>query len=527
MILDTMAMGRFFFGTHVSASLDSLSKQFGLAAKTVPYERMRGVRWGDMDAGLRKDVADGCLHDVQLTWDIFSKLADHFPAEEYAIVDATVRMFTEPVLVGNGARFDEILAGEQERKHQTLLELGVTGEQLRSDALFKELIEAQGIEVEYKEGKHGPIPAFAKSDDFMRDLQDDDDPRVAALALARLEQGSNIVETRCTRLRSMSTRGPLCVYLSPYAAHTKRWGRGDKLNWQNFPRNSKLGLGIEAPPGHLVVANDASQIECRLLNMVAGQHDVVERFRRREDIYVGIASQFYGHEVFKPEKDDTRREEMEAKRGTGKQLELSCGYGAGGPTIVATAKKGTYGPPVLLSDQQGMQARDLYRSTHPAVVGLWRSADDTLCRLAEGSAFNWYGVFDIKDKRIFLPNGTPLIYETLDWSDDKDERGYPNGWRLYIRKEGRLKWVKMYGAKLVENVIQALSRVHVAQAWLRCQKAGIRMVSMEHDKLIAVAREHEAEAVLAYMKQEMCREPVWMPGIPLDSDGYISRTLKQ
>jgi DNA polymerase len=527
LIIDTMAMGRFFHGTHISVSLDSLSRLYGLPAKSVPYDRMRGLHWEQMDAGLRSSVAAGCSHDVGLTWDLFCRMAPAFPAEEYALVDATVRMFSEPVLVGNTDRLGSILVAERDRKNAALAELGVTETDLRSDMRLIELLEAEGVEIEYKEGKNGPIPCFAKSDQFMRDLCDDDDPRVAALASARLENSSAIVETRTARLRAMSTRGRMCVYLSPYGAHTKRWSGGDKVNWQNFPRNGALGTAIEAAPGELIVVRDASQIECRILNYVAGQEDVVQRFANKEDPYTGIASQFYGHEVYKPADDDPRKVEMETKRGTGKQLELSCGYGAGGPTIQATAKKGTYGPPVFLTGEEALRARDMYRASHPWVVSLWKDADVALAKIYSHHDFPWRDILNVKQKRIVLPNGTPLIYDTLEWCNDVDERGYSFGWRIRIRKEGQIKWVKLYGAKVVENIIQALSRVHVAQAWLRCQKAGIRMVSMEHDKLIAVCREADAPAVNAYMHAEMCRSPDWLPGIPLDSDGYISRTLKK
>jgi DNA polymerase len=78
---------------------------------------------------------------------------------------------------------------------------------------------------------------------------------------------------------------------------------------------------------------------------------------------------------------------------------------------------------------------------------------------------------------------------------------------------------------LVHNCIQALARLHVTQAWLRCAQAGIRVVSMEHDKLIAVVRETEAQAACDFMGQELARAPSWLPDIPLDSDGYISRTF--
>ena len=40
-----------------------------------------------------------------------------------------------------------------------------------------------------------------------------------------------------------------------------------------------------------------------------------------------------------------------------------------------TAARGQYGPPVTLTLDQGIEARDLYRREHPQVVELWRYAD--------------------------------------------------------------------------------------------------------------------------------------------------------
>jgi hypothetical protein len=519
--LDTLSMARLLLGNHLPKGLDALAQHFGLRGKQVPYDLFKGKHWGELDATTQALVAEGACHDVALTWDIFCRMAPEFPTEELALVDATVRLFTEPVLVGDTDHFASVWRDEEAQKQRLLAELGTTGKDIRSNEVFADLLRANAVELPQpgdvgeaetlpyglKRGKNGPIYAFSKTDDFMRDLLEDEDAGVATLAAARLSEKSNILQTRAQRLHDMSQRGPMCVYLSYCGAHTTRWSGGDNLNWQNRPRNSPLDAGILSPVGTSVIVNDASQIECRLLNYVAGQTDVIEKFRNKEDPYIGIASKFYGFPVTKAH---------EKERGTGKQLELSCGYGAGGPTIKATAKRGTYGPPVFLDDEQALSARDLYRSTHTAVVALWQYSEQLIRHLASRSPVGIkFNCMELMSGRLYLPNGTFLNYETLD----RDE----NGWFVTTRR-GR---AKMYGAKLVENFIQALSRVHVAQAWLRIRQAGIRVVSMEHDKLIAVVADHEAEAALTYMKQEMCVAPVWAPGIPLDSDGYISRSFKK
>ena len=512
MWFDTLSMARAVLGPHLPKGLGALAEHFGLGAKNVPYDLFKGKHWHELAPATQQAVASGCCHDVELTWHLFCLLSQGFPASEFALIDETVRLFTEPVLVGSPAVLDQVYREEREEKDKLLAELGVTTTQLRQNETLIRLLEAEGVEVERKNGKNGPIPAFAKTDEFMRELVDDENPRVAALAQARLDAASNLTLTRTQRLRSMTDRGKLCVYLNYCPTVTKRWAGGDKMNWQNFTRGAKFTKGITVEKGDVIVVRDASQIECRMLNEIAGQSDVIERFRRKEDPYVGNATKFYGHEVYKPKAGDPRYEEMEGKRGFGKQLELSCGFGAGGPSIVATARRGTYGPPIHLTEVEGLQARDIYRNGHQWVVALWNSAGQVLEAMARGETFEWLRR-RVENKRLYLPNGLWLDYSTVHKSEHGD-------WQVQTRNG----YAKMYGPKLVENYIQAIARVHLGNAWLACRQAGLRVVSSEHDKLICVCRESEAEAAAAFLHEELCRPPAWMPDVPLDSEGYISHT---
>ena len=169
-----------------------------------------------------------------------------------------------------------------------------------------------------------------------------------------------------------------------------------------------------------------------------------------------------------------------------------------------------------MTDEEALRLRDTYRETHPHVQNLWTEAGDVLKKLAAGMEFDW-NVVHIKDKMMWLPNGVPLRYDTIEWHDS----GEKEGWR--IRNRNGHSW--LYGAKFVENLIQALRNVFIRQAWQACIDAGLPVVSMEHDKLICLAREHEATDALAFLQGEMSRAPAWLPDIPLDSEGYISETF--
>lgn len=508
-ILCTLSMARLQLGNHISVSLQSLATHYGLAAKTVPYDRFRGRRWADIDPALRQELGAGCLHDIELTWGIFQRLAVGFPQEEYQIIDMTVKMFTEPKLVGDVDTFAKVWKHEHEHKKEILRDLAVEASDLQSSARFAELLEAEGVEPEKKTGKNGDIYAFAKTDQFMIDLLEHDDERVRTLAEARLGQKSTLDQTRAERLGFMATRGPMPVYLSYCGAHTTRWSGGDKVNWQNFKRGSMLRKGVAAPRGHRIVKADKSQIECRILNYVAEQWDVIERFREGHDPYLPIASQFYGRTITKADP---------AERGVGKQLELSCGYGAGGATIVRTAKRGTYGPPVNLSEADGLAARDLYRDTHPGVVAYWKQASRLIAAIGGANTTLGWGPLQVTTGCISL-QGIPIWYPELHYHRDEEGEGY---WRYKSRKG----WVKLYGGKLVENVVQFMSRVDMSQSLLRIlARTNIRPAQLEHDAAVWIVPETLVTPFVSVIQTEMTRAPTWLPDIPLACDISIGETM--
>lgn len=238
----------------------------------------------------------------------------------------------------------------------------------------------------------------------------------------------------------------------------------------------------------------------------------MEKFRNGEDPYIGIASQAYGFPVTKAHVTE---------RGTGKQLELSCGYQAGAATIKATARLGIYGPPVTIDLETALRWRDLYRSTHPAVVEYWRVAGRLIARIGGGEPLPW-GPMTIKDKKIFGPGGTFLNYTTLEYHQVTKEE-YDAGERDgYWRIRTRHGWSKLYSGRLVENVVQWLARIVMSQALIRIARLGYRVVNCTHDELLVlVKKDGNEQRHLESCKNEMVREPTWLPGIPLDCEGSL------
>ena len=513
----TLSMARLLLGNHISVSLNSVRKNFGLPEKITPYHLFKGKHWNEMTVDVQRQVAAGAIDEVESIWKLFGILARDFPPEEFEVVNSTIKMFTQPELIGDAAVFAKVWTEEATRKQAMLDKLNLTAKDLGSDDTFASLLRARGVEPDTKTTEKGNTKfAFAKTDPFMEECLSDEDPEVRALAEARLGTKSSLLQTRAATMGWMASRGPLCVYLHYCGAHTSRWSGGDDTNFQNWTNGSEINSGVVAPDGYLIGEPDCSQIECRLLNFCAGQWDKVEEFRTGADPYVGVASAFY--------KKPINKKDHPLERQMGKIVELQAGYGSGGNKIRSTVRVKSFGK-IILSPAEGVEARDAYRSTHPEVVKFWRLAETMLSLMSANNMEVRCGAGEMGPlgfkcdvakgtKRIVLPNGIQLIYDTLEFYSDPDDGD--RYWRLKTR-EG---WVKMYGAKLVENLIQALARVVVSQAMIRLKKLGYQCKNTKHNSLWLLIPKGDGrlEEHKAVILREMNRELPWLPGCPLASE---------
>ena len=519
-------MARLLLGNHLSVSLDSVRKHYGMPAKITPYHLFRGKRWAELDDTARRMMGEGACDEVESIWKIFGLfMKQGFPKSELDVIDSIVKMFTEPRLELDTAMLAQLWESEAKRKLDGAQALGVTATDLNSADRFTELLEAEGIEIEYKEGKNGPIPAFAKNDPFMRDyLMEHPNERVRDLAAARLAQKSTLLQTRAETLGWTASRGPAPVYLHYSGARTLRPSGGDGCNWLNFKRGSPIRKAVKAPKGFYLAPVDASQIECRVLHYLAGGPDdpVIRKFANNEDPYVDLASHFYQEKIYKPKPDDPRKAEMEAKRGMGKQGRLMCGYGASGKQFKATAASGQYGPRVDMTLAEADAFVAMYRSTNPAIcarnTGYWAQCERLLARLGGGPPME-FGPMHVEGGRIYI-RGAPMIYDTMEFHTPQPEDKIPRrGWRVKTR-DG---WTYMWGSKLTQNICEGVSRMIVSEAMIRIKKKyGIQTKNWPYDELLLlIPRDGREEEMLELCKAEMIREPEWLPGLPLACDGAL------
>ena len=498
---DTLSMSRLSFGTEVGGSLAKLAKHFKLPDKNVPYDLFKGLR--DLPRDITEQLGAGCAHDVELTHIIFKKLLPLVPRPELRNIDQTIRMFTEPQLLLDVPACQAELDSQRAKKASLLARIGATAEEMASPAQFKTLLEALGVPCPMKTSPTNPekeIPALSKTDQGMKDLLEHENETVQAMAAARLGVKSTIGETRAARLLGMATRGPLPVYLKYAGAHTIRFAGGDKVNWQNF--TPALKKCIVAPKGYRVVTVDSSQVECRGVNWLAGQWDILDKFARGVDIYSENSTAFYGRPITRADKKE---------RHLGKTIELGCGYGLSAGKFQIVCRQGALGgPPIILTDEEAKAAVSLYRTSHPQVVRLWREGDRILEALFSGASCDW-GPLRCHRQALWLPNGAPLWYRGL-------ERHMDDGRVQFTVDRGRGPQ-RVYGALVVENITQALfSGLLIREAMLRIG-ARYPVLLQVHDDITFLAPEAEADEALAFALAEMCRVPDWCPGIPLDAEG--------
>jgi DNA polymerase len=89
-----------------------------------------------------------------------------------------------------------------------------------------------------------------------------------------------------------------------FSANGKLVHNSDKLNLQNLPSRGKdagkLKRAIMAPPGHVIIDCDSSQIEARVLAWWAGQDDLVEVFEKNNaEIAAGVKKNDFQYDPYK------------------------------------------------------------------------------------------------------------------------------------------------------------------------------------------------------------------------------------
>lgn len=480
-------------------SLDAVSKHLLRTGKVAGVlVNADGLRYEDIPD--KKSYAAYANRDVDLSREIFRRMLPSMYKNDLRVMDLILRMYIHGKLELDASLLAEVEAEEIANKELLVAKAGVDPAQLRSTAKFSELLEQRGVEVPMKTSATtgNQIPALAKSDEGFKALMDHPDPTVQALCAARLGVKSTLLETRAARLKNIALRyGVLKAPLNFFGAHTGRASGAEKLNLQNLTRGSAIRRALCAPKGYKVVAVDASQIEARMLASFAGETGLLKQFRNKEDVYIKFARRIYNDPTL-------TKAENPRERHVGKTGILGLGYGCGHLRFDG------------MLNQQNLYGEDseyivgLYRQDHPMIKKYWARGADALRHMAAGSEFE-FGPFTTGKDRLVLANGMHLFYPNLHKTDG-------GNW-VYGKRN-----TYTYGAKMVENTVQAAARVVVMDAAVMVDnhRPDWFLALQVHDELVYVVPEDEAEECLEFVTKAISTAPSWMSTCPLAAEGGIA-----
>ena len=524
-MVDGLAMARALLGHKLrSLSLEKVAAHLELGEKGSTIHSVVGMRRTDIiAAGLWPAFCEYAAQDVRLLKGVFTKLAPSFPKSEYRVMDLVLRCCVQPRFVMNIPKLEAHLAAVQNAKAQLIAEAGVEKAQLMSTAAFAEVLTKLGVIVETKISDAGnEIPALAKTDDFMNELIEHDDPRVQAVAAARLGVKSTLEEKRCERLLAIARlpweiaglpSGSMPIPLRYAGAHTNRLSGDWKINMQNLPSgrgtaSSELRDSLEAPPGHKVVVCDLSQIEARLTAWFT-RAPLLQTFIDGKDPYCAMASQIFGFEVSKAN---------EIERFVGKSAVLGLGFGLGADNFyiktAAAARAQGLAIGSVWTPELAKKTVTTYRTAQAPTKNFWGLLDGHLEQAWAGFVPPvTIGPIKIGHGYVEGPGGLCMYYDNERCSDEPSQR------EIWYRYGGR--WKKIYGAAFLENIIQFLARIIQMNAALRLAATGVpflRMAHSVHDELIFIVPDKYVDKAQQIVHMEMTRRPSWGEDIPIKAE---------
>ena len=264
--------------------------------------------------------------------------------------------------------------------------------------------------------------------------------------------------------------------------------------------------------GQKFIVSDFSAIEARVIAWMAGEQWRQEVFAKGGDIYCASASQMFKVPVEKHGINGHLRQK-------GKIAELALGYGG---SVGALKAMGAL--EMGLSEDELPQLVDAWRQSNPKIVSFWWDVDRAAMEAVKfHHDTKTHGVlFSYRSSMLFitLPSGRSLAYVKPKVGTNK----FGGECITYEGVGGTKKWERLesYGARFVENIVQATSRdiLCYAMKTLRC----CSIVMHIHDELVIEA---DPRMSLEAVCEQMGRTPPWAKGLLLRADGYETEFYKK
>ena len=264
--------------------------------------------------------------------------------------------------------------------------------------------------------------------------------------------------------------------------------------------------------GYRFIVSDFSAIEARVLSWLAGETWRMEVFAGNGDIYCASASQMFKVPVEKHGQNAHLRQK-------GKIAELALGYGG---SVGALKAMGALD--MGLEENELKPLVNVWRQSNPNIVQFWWDVDKVVKEAVKDRiSTNTHGIkFSYESGFLFitLPSGRRLAYV-------KPRMGTNDFGSDCVTYEGvgaTKKWerIETYGPKVVENIVQAISRDILCYSMQRLKD--YRICMHIHDEIVIEAPD---ELELETIEASMAVAPSWAQGLLLNADGFETKFYKK
>lgn len=474
--------------------------------------------------------------DVEVEMEITQKL-NRFPVPQ----NEWENYWMDQDINDRGIRIDQRLVNNaikcQQKFHDQYLQ---TSQQLaglanpNSPIQLKDWLHRQGVETD----------SLSKAT-VAQLLQNTTDKVHQVLALRQLLSKSSVKKYQAMQ-KAMCKDGRVHGLLQFYGANrTGRWA-GRLVQVQNLPRNSMpdleearslvkqgnttaLAMLYDSVPdvlsqlirtafipskGHHFYVADFSAVEARVIAWLSGEEWRQKAFAKNEDIYCASASQMFGVPVVKHGVNGELRQK-------GKIAELALGYGG---SIGALKAMGA--TKLALTEDELPPLVQMWRNASPKIVQFWwdidKAAKDCIKTRLPQTTHGMKFIYRSGCMFLQLRSGRYLCYPQPKIGTNR----FGSESITFMGINTVKKWdrIETYGAKLVENIVQATSRDLLAEAMRRLEAAGNPVVMHIHDEAVIDA---PTDCSLDTMVQIMTEVPDWATGLILNAAGFVSDFYKK
>jgi DNA polymerase len=254
----------------------------------------------------------------------------------------------------------------------------------------------------------------------------------------------------------------------------------------------------------LVVA-DFAAIEAIVLAWFAKEQWVLDAYAAKDDLYVKNAERMFNAPKGSVNKNSPLRQR--AKVAT-----LACGYGGsvGAMLNMGALEQG-------LAEDELQPLVNAWRAANPKIVQFWWEVERAAMKaVRDRTTTMTHGIkFICQSGMLFiqLPSGRRLAYVKPRIGLNQFDRDCVE----YMGVADNKKWerIKTYGAKIVENVVQATSRdllSHAMQTLRHCE-----IVAHIHDELVL---ECDHGVSVKEICEQMSRTTAWADGLAVRVEGF-------